>query len=564
MLTIPAAIKEAAGRDAFPPMRRSSPPLDRLVAALIGLFLIAVFLADLYPCKNVDSNYAYVERGNVLALDMNFNLQPSMRYSSGFTARYYDSLFYVALIKLFHLIIPYRLLCLRIISVLATSLSLFLLYRIAVILFCRGVGVVLLFILATSPAYLENMRAFGYTPLTNTMVCLICYLLAASLNGRKAAIKSFLMALVSYSLLSLYVIGRLIIFLPVFVFLSRVKKYWKQVVWFPALLVLIVLAIDLLLGAPHFSVKRSVLIHSEWLAPISERAPIDGPVLQARLRFNLQWALKYLSLRYTPIFDKEENVWVNPEPLIRVFFAPFFVLGILVCLWRRRTSNIFLLTWLLLLLGAPLFSSWLPVRRFALALTPVYFMIALGLWFSFRLLTLMIPGPLCRRICILLLLLAGGCNLCLFFSTTAKPEYNYSRRQLRLLAEAVSEKGKPARTVRWNRTSESLIWGNPYFDPKCIDTGVVSRMEFEAVEGSELGKQKRRPIRLKEQVQYALKEGGDILYIHVFSPGCSEKTGGDEQWPSSDIREVREGMGGKAVFSRVDDIDEVLFLRVSK
>jgi len=140
-MIIPKTITDELGKNRFESLLRSPSSLSWLPAALIALFIIMSFLGDVHPCKNVTETYAYVHHGNIRALAMDFDLRPTMWYSFGSAARYYNSLLYVALIKLFDLFIPYRLLCLRAISVLATALSMFFLYRLTIILFCRQVGI---------------------------------------------------------------------------------------------------------------------------------------------------------------------------------------------------------------------------------------------------------------------------------------------------------------------------------------------------------------------------------------------------------------------------------------
>jgi len=485
-MNIPKTIADEFGRNRFKPLLRSSFSLNWLPASLIFIFIIVAFLGDMHPCKTVSETYAYVYPENVRALAMDFDLRPEMWFSFGSAAQYFNSFLYVALIKLFYLFIPYRLLCMRVISVFSAALSMFFLYRLTVILFCRQVGILLLFILATSSSYLENMRAFGYIPLTNLIVCLIGYLLSLSLNGRGVVLKCFLLSLFSYLMFSLYVLGRLIILLPVIIFALHLKKYWKQIVIFLAMLAVLVVASNRIFGGRRLNLNQLVFINSEWLLPSSPKCPIDEDVLWGRFKNNLKYVSRYLSFQHSDIYYEADDIWIKTQALINICLTPFFLFGLLACLWRRKTSNIFLLAWLFFLFIIPMFSSWLPLRRVTLALSPIHLLIALGLWFVFRLFTVTIPAVSQSRVfkgvCVLFVLGVGCYNLYTFFSRASRPEYNYTGPQLRRLAEAISEKGKNVRSLRFNMESEDLIWGNPYFDSKFIDINVVGRMEFEGIE----------------------------------------------------------------------------------
>ena len=542
------------------------------VFSLIIFFLLIAFLGDLWPVKNVSEQcYGYVERGNILSLSMDIKLSPSMRYSSGFTARYYESLPYQAIIKLFHLFIPYRLVCLRMVSILSTSVALFFIYRLTTILFCRSIGMLLIILLVTSPVCVENLRAFGYIPLTNAIVSIVIYLLVASLNRRRIVIKTVLAAMFSYLILSLYVIGRLIIILPVIIFGIYFKRYWRNLVIFAGIFIALILILDNTLNDTRFNLKNAIFIHPEWLKPASVELPIDEGVIYGRFVVNSKWAMRYLGFSYSPLYDQEEDLWLKPPRLINPFFTPFLIVGLLVCLVRRKLSNVVLLTWVFLLFIVPHASSWLPIRRVVLALTPIYLLIAVGMWWVYNFISAFSnSGSYKKRIAVsasIIIILISTYNVYAYFSTAAKPLYNYSRAQLKQLAEYVSKKGADVDAIRYNRAAESLLWGNPYFDRPIITKELVRKLEFDRVRDHR--HREIRPSEILEQIEYARQEGGNILYIHAMEEPdpylveshLSEK---DEYqtWRYSDMGYVNKSMREEVELEQLPGIDEVYFLYV--
>ena len=560
------------GKSEYDPIADPSSARYFLVFSLIIFFVFIAFLGDLWPVKNVgDQAYVWTHFENISGLSMGFKLSPAMRYSFGSAARYFQSLFYIALVKLFYLAIPHRLLCLRVISIVFTSVSLFFIYRIGSILFCRAVGILLLFILVTSPVYVESFRAFGYIPVTNAIVCIICYLLVLSLNNRKVILKTLLLALFSYITLSLYVIGRLIILLPLIVFGLYFKRYWRQLLIFIIVLVGLVLVLDSMIGDTHFDLKGSLMINSEWIKASSPQTPIDGEVLWGRLCFNLNWALRRLAILSSPFYDIEEAIWVEPVAIINALYAPFLIIGLLVNFIRRRISNVVLLGWLFLVFFIPLFADWVALRRFALALTPIYFLVAIGMWWTYRFFYGLVNSGAYRKtlasLSLVFVLLIGGYNIVVYFRETARPDYDYSQSHLKRLATYIAEKGRNARVIRFNRSAGDLLWGNPYFDRPIIGSGITAKMEFD--EFIEYPSGKKRPGKLLDQIEYSKREGGNALYIHLleqqevyYTGPIRSPKGTDNNWSYPDIEWVNENMRGEVELEQLPGVDEVYFLYV--
>ncbi len=560
------------GKSDFSGGRTASAGRMITVFIFIGLFISIAFLGDLWPMKNVRVHaYAWFHPGNVAGLSMDFKLSPAMRYSFGSAARYYNSLAYLAPVRLVHYFIPDRLLSLRVLSILCSAFALLVLYRLTAILFCRGIGILFLFLLVTSPSYVENSRAFGYGPLTNLVICGMVYLLALILNRRKPVLKAALLSLLSYATLSLYVIGRLIIFLPVVVFVLYLKKYWLSLIVFSGLLIGLVLASDHIIGDTHFKIRDAILINHEWLQPREIDPSINVSVIWGRFSENLRWVTRYLSIKRSPFYHEGEENWMKPEAMINAVYWPFLCIGILICLTRRKTSNIILLGWFFLLALVPMISHWVSVRRFMYALTPIYLLIAIGLWWAYGFAIGLLPaGNTFRKrlpaLMVICLSLIGGYNIHTFFSETARPEHTYSRRQLRLIASSISEKGDPAKVIRYNNAAMDLIWGNPYFDRPLIGKNIIDKMEYET-----LGPP-RKPRDIFAQIEYAREEGGEVLYIHARQrppaffavPEENAFIVGDPWWPDSKIKFVENNMKGEVMLTRLPGIPEVYFLYIPK
>lgn len=541
-----------------------------LVGILIGLFIAQAFLADLWPCKNIPLGYGWpVPRSNTQALAMSFKINSGMRYSTGDNCHSFISLPYVALVKLSYNFIPYRLLCLRVISTISTAIALFFLYRLAAILFSPAVGIVYLFLLATSPVYLEKMRSFGFIPLSNAVVAIACYLLAASFNNKNIILKITMLSLCCFLTLSLYASSRLIIVFVVVFFLIYYKNEWKKLALFLFLFISLILISDQICNDIHYDpIRLNSLTYPERL-PLGNRymetigkQSIVG-ALADRLLYNIRIVGYYFSLNHEKFYNEDDQEWENPDRIFNLAYLPFFFLGLAVCLWKREKSNIFLLLWFILFFLVLFLSGRIHVRRILFGLSPTYLLIALGLWAVFRFLVYKYRRRKCYLVIISLSLaflgMVGSYNVFQYFYKYARPYYNYSKDQLHRLAAAISENGKAARAIRYNRPSEVLIWGNPYFDGHFIDLDIVNKLE---VESKDLKTRKIRPTEIKEQIEYAIREGGDVLYLHTFlkpDPGAQVQDGG---WSYLEIEEVKEEFRGKIEVSQVPGIKEVYFVYV--
>lgn len=509
------------------------------MVACIGLFVLASLAAESWPCKKTYFHFAYWGvRSFVQVGHLNWN----QRYSWGGSGQEYLSLSYLAALKLASLIVPSRLLCLRLISIASTCISLYILYRLATLLFCRPVGLLFVFLLASSPAFIESMRSFGYHPLTHLVVSAACYLVAASANGRKTAAKLAVAACSCLLTLSLYIVGRMVIFLPVIFFGIYGKTEWRKLLMFLLLLAAYLLLLEAALpDVPHFSLRDFFVnpnMLGEWVNP---EGKMDQVLLRDRLPRNLRAASGYLLQRDRKPFDDEDERC----RLFNVAYTPFFFLGLLVCLRRLKRSNVFVLILFFLFFVVPLAASHLDPRRILLSLYPIYLMIALGLWFVFRLSLALSTFRIYRSIvaCLSLALLgaAAGWDIREFLFTVSRPYYDYSRGQLHRVAEFLLREGPRVDSIKFTMPTRDLIWGNPFFvdHPGCV--GLVERTS----------RDQDTPKGLRSLLEDDLVRGRRLLYLYTFPHTTANYSSRDYEQLYSDIRWADQHLSGLV---RISDV----------
>jgi len=494
--------REEIGRDAPGDIApRLTPPQKWLVAVLIVSFVACSILADLYPVKNC---YFYVYSRVDGLLTMELRVNPAMRYTSGNGIHSTESLVYVLAVKLFYLLIPYRFACLRAVSVCSTVIALFFLFKLAMILFCRQVAFLFLFLLVTSPIYLESMRAIGFIPFTNTIVIIAAYFFVLSLRNKRWAIKVALSALFGLLTLSLYLPGKLIIGVLVVFALLCVRRYWRQLLLYSVIIIALIVVVDQVLGDISFDLKYALEADGEFLMyspPLSR--------LAERLTDNTEMVAGYLLQLGRRPFTEQFSGFLEDcrSRLFNLAYTPFFFLGLAICLWRRRPATIFLLLWFGFFFLGPILSTELSPRRFILALNPIYLLVAVGLWLSYRLISRRIATPrgLKRFTCCSLVFLAGvgGIDLYEFFFQVAKPEYSYSGKQLKEIAEIINSQGRKADFILIDEIPmRDLIWGNPYYDKQYIDPDISNRFIYPS-------------LLQNTATKMPLGEGG-ILFLYPF------------------------------------------------
>ena len=496
-----------------------------LVIGLISLFVILSVIADLsWPLKNT---YAAFDIG-IRSFNKLGQIIPDMRYSSGGSGMLDSSLIWMIILKLFYSIIPSRILCLRVIALFFSSLSLFILFRLSMFLFSRIVAFIFLFLLVTSPIYVESMRAYGWNSLSYLVVFSSVYLLATSFNNKKVVLKMATLAFFGILMLSLYLIGRLVVILPIIFFLIYIKAAWRKLLLYLILLIGFIVLIDLSFSCRSFNPKEFFLCSIkdvgfestgpayEWIGTRDAEDPEAikeyelgqwnrFEALKNDLQDNIQYAFGYISgLNQVHFSDKDWH-----SRLFNIVYTPFLLLGLIICLGRRNRSTILLLLFFCLFFLVPLFSSRIEPRRLLFSLSPIYLLIALGIRFVYLLLLniryLISYWGRLKYLLLALLIIIGGYDICEFLFVVSKPDFNYSRSRLKKMADEIIALGEDSDTIKYNWISTDLIWGNPFLvnHPKSLELhwmGPYERTGF------------------RQSLADAKKGGERLLYLYTLYP----------------------------------------------
>ena len=540
-----------------------------LITLLTVICLLAV-VVELRPLKKIAAGYPCpIPRSNVLALAMDFKLTPAMRYTSGDGSLSFVSLPYAAAVKLMYFLVPHRLFCQRLVSVASTVVAMFFLYRTAALLFSPSVGIICVFVLITTPVYFDEMLLYGFIPFSSMVVSVTGYVLASSLKANNYA-KTILLSLLAYLTLSLYAPARLVSVWVVLLYGAYFKKYWRSLAVYVVLIGVLIVGSDLIFKDAGYDFVRA----NNLVCPERTPFPKAGTNVQEivreignRVRGNFHTASYYLSLRYKPFYNWEDQEWNRSENIFNIVYFPFLVAGIAICLVKFKKSNVYLLLWFsVFFLIIFVSSDRILERRIINGLDAVALFIALGIWgaYSFaRARSLLIKHFHYFKMALgAALLLPGGYNVYNYVNSVSKPKYNYSRTQLRRFVEIICEKGMGVRSIRYNRMTEVLIWGNPYFDYDLVTRDIIDKLiDKLEVDNWDYPRQSPRPEKILEQMDYARKEGGNILYIHSYhkaAPGIPE----DDLWPAADIRYAGQSLADRVEIFQIPEMDEVYFMFV--
>ena len=508
-----------------------------ILAGLLILFVAQALLADLYPLKNI---YCFFNEG-VMAFTELDDINPGMRYCGG-GSNQMGSWVWGGILKLVTRFISSRAISLRLVSIVATVCSLLILFRLARRLYSPPVGLVFIFLLVTSPVFVESMRAWGWAAFCHLIVVAAAFTVVSSLNNRWVTAKSFLLAFICYLTFSLYVVTRLAIFLPLLFFGFYFRRQWWKLSLFLFFLVAMIIGVDVVSADGWFDLRgfftcstKGSLVADEWLFG-------DGAAaLEDRLQLNLGLAGSYLfGIARESFADKNWH-----SRLFNEFYIPFLIIGIPALLKGRSRSRILLLIWLALFFILPLATFRIEPRRILFGIYPIYLIIALGIRYLYRFLVKVpILAEHRKGLAGLLLsglLLVGAVDVHDFFAVVARPDYAYSREQLEKLADQVVELGRQADLIVYAWPVDNLIWGNPYLidHPGSLE---LNWMEF----------YERRP--LKVALNNALDSRKKLLYFYSFNPH-PYATDYYRNRLESDLKWSRNNLSDKIKAETIGDID---------
>lgn len=470
---------------------RAVPPL------LILLFVLLAFGADLaWPSRKSYFATYTCDFKNFTVLHPVF---AGSFFAPGGGGQEPYSVVYMALLRCIYFLLPHRLVAMRVLSVTAAVVALFLLYRVARRIISPSAAAVLLFLLATSPIYVESMRAYGYQSLSHLAVILTVYF---TLSSRRSAGTAAAAAVCAFSTLVLYVTARPAAAFPVLYYLLDGKRSWKR------LLIYLAVFTALVAGA-GLAEKGSLAYPWRYFSSPEEQAGI-WPVAEGRINWsdlrehtsrNLELAADYLlGLGRRPFADRESS-----SRLFNAVYVPFFLLG-LIALWTRgRPGRNTILIMLLLFFILPLGSREIQPRRILMSIYPIYLLIVLGMGLVWRLISryrVPIGVPALAA-----LLAVGSWDSYEFIFRVARPRLNYSRSELSAVARFVEQTWTEVFHIRYYKEIDELIMGNPYFIPRPEKlTGCANIFAEES-------RDPRRTLQI-----FSSAVGEDLIYLYTDPP----------------------------------------------
>ncbi len=465
-----------------------------ILAALLLWFVIASFLPDLlWPSRKC---YFAVANESFQCFTTLHPVPWKEWHCLGGSGQEDTSLPYMALLRLVYAVAGDRILSLRIVSVLAALLTLYLFYRTARRLFSPAPALIFLFLLVTSPIYLESMRAFGYQSLSHLAVALAVWLLVSSLSARPAALKTAALGATAVATLSLYIAVRIVVLLPVLFFLVYLRTEWRKLLLYLATFVGLVVLLEGLRGEKLFNFPYYFYNPpepgAEWVIDEGRFSP---PMLKDHICANLGAARDYLLGRdRVPFADRDPR-----SRIMNAFYAPFLLLGILVCLRRRGRGSALILILLLLYFVAPLASSALHPRRILLALYPLNLLIALGLSLCYVRLRRVLPS-LSLALCIAVI---GLADLHEYLFSVASPVLAFTREQLQKVSAVLTPLRRSVDWIRFHKAINEVTLGNPYFAPKPTSAARSAQMFGEET------------IDPRWNLTLFMPEGLNLLYLYT-------------------------------------------------
>ncbi len=426
------------------------------------------------------------------------------------------SVIYMGLLRGVYAFVPHRLAAMRALSIACAVGVLWLLYLTARRLLSPPEAGLYLFLLATSPIYLESARAFGYQSLSHLAVILTVYLTVRSgeRSGWAAAA-----AVSAFSTLALYVTARPAAAFPVLYYLLDWRNCWKRLLLYLAVFVFLVTAAGLAEG-------RSPAQPWKYFSSPEEQAGIwpvtagrvDWSSLGRHLAGNLRRAAGYLlNIERQPFADRESS-----SRLFSPVYTPFLLLGLGGVWFRRRQGRNAILIMLFLFILLPLASREIQPRRILVSLYPLYLLIVLGLSLAYRL--VIRRRPLFVGLALAALLAVGLRDVREFLFRVSRPRLNYSRPELKAVARFVEDNWKAVPHIRYYKEIDELIMGNPYFVPRPEEVSGVANIFAE---------ERRDPRRTLEI--FSARVGEDLIYLYTDPPrridpetvGWAEKTFGE-------------------------------------
>lgn len=429
------------------------------VYVFIGIFVVLAFGADIkWPSrKSYFATYTETFKNFTVLHPV---MPPCLITPGGAGLENYSTP-YMALLRLvYHYLIPHRLAAMRAVSVLCAALTLYFLARIVAKLFSPTVASLLIFLLATSPIYVESMRAFGYQAMSHLAAIMVIYFAVRSLEKPVAAAWAGCFSALT---LSLYVTSRTAAVIPILFLAVNLRRCWKSLLIYITVFTVAAVVAGAISGLAPLSFWKFYIFPEEQagLWPVS---PAEGKIIWGDFSDNLNRNSGLLAGYLLNIGRKPFTGRDSASRIYNIVFTPFLFLGLAGLFREKRRAVLMVFIMAMLFLIVPMASKEIQPRRILMGIYPVYLLVAVGMRFIYRL----IPrrNSPARAMSVAALLLVGGWDIHEFFFQVSRPRLNYPPAALRALAAFVESNWKNVPHIRYFKEIDDSIMGNPYFVPR--------------------------------------------------------------------------------------------------
>ncbi len=358
-------------------MKKVFSKLERLLPVLlILLFVVLALAADRTPAKKIlfsTETKAVWTFFRFDSVDLRSPLPDAV------VAYPWQSIPYMLLLRTVHSLVPDRLAASRLTSIISASAGLVLIYLIARMLTSRLAAIAALFFLVTGSAYVETARAFGYVSFSHAAALLaVFFAVTAEVRGGRWLWVS-LSAASSYLLLHVYAPMR-ITAIPLIglIYLTSGRDRWRRLLLFTGVFLVLVVGVGLLQrGGPGLILR--IFQFGRWDEYIGdETRPFIASQLVKHLREHIPVVLGYLFNLKRVVFTTQWTPGAEYSRLYHSAYIPFWVIGLAVCLFRRRRGDVIVLMMLGTLILSRMASHGIWPRRIVDILYPLALLVGIG------------------------------------------------------------------------------------------------------------------------------------------------------------------------------------------
>lgn len=461
--------------------------LERLLPVLlILLFVVLALAADRTPAKKIlfsTETKAVWTFFRFDSVDLRNPLPDAV------VAYPWQSIPYMLLLRTVHSVVPDRLQASRLASVLAAAAGLVFIYLIARMLTSRWAAAAALFFLVTGSAYVETARAFGYVSFSHA-ASLLAVLLAVTAEVRGGRwLWVSLSAAASYLLLHVYAPMR-VTAIPLIglIYLTSGRDRWRKLLLFAGVFLSLVVGIGMFQrGGPGLILR--IFQFGRWNEYIGdETTPFIAAQLVKHLREHTPVVLGYLFNLKRVVFTTQWTPGAEYSRLFHSAYIPFWIIGLIVCLIRRRRGDAIVLLMLFALVLSRMVSHGIWPRRFVDVLYPLALLVGVGVTAVFSWMMRFLPGSF-RRILppVLLggfLLSVGFSEVRHFLSVVSRPPREVSAATLSGIGDFLFGRLEEDHLVTFPYYCHPYVTGNRYLVNRLREEQIVRSVNLTGPPGS--------------------------------------------------------------------------------